>query len=721
MQTTVARMARTPRGRRKLLKASSPAPKMTSKTPKNLSVDHPFIGWDGEGTSGPNGDKPAYVLFGNTATKPLVGKALGGRECLDLIVDTCMAYPDSYHVAFAFSYDVNMILRACMTDKSQPLPLHPNAIELIKMGKSVTWYPEGTKGRGYYMKYIPGKIFEVVRMEKFKDPKPKDKGKIEDAFSFFGTSFIVACEEYLGKNSIPKEVTSGKAKRNDFTYKDIKEIEKYWDLEGKLFVDLMVALKARLDAVGLHINKWYGPGAIANYLLKREGVQQYMNRDVGNAKLMRGVKEKVANRAEHCYTGGWFELFKRGRINGPLHLADINSAFPDGFAQVPDLATATWKFKRNPTSIKKFSMYYVRYNGAGRRVSSSCPHPLPWRDPVSGALAHPPQAEGWYWGVEVIAAQKYVQRAGGTFQIEKAWECTYTATRPFKFVEKMYADRQALKSAGKPEQIALKLGLNSIYGKTAQQTGHIISRGTHYIPQFHQIEWAGFATASCRAKILDACTQDPESIVAIQTDSVASTKKLNLDYGKGLGQWDYKMYDDALFLESGIYMLLKGGVWETIKHRGASGVKVRDAITGKLRDMKPADAIKFLQQRPKAIGAPDQPQLETYMNTFHAMGANLTNGTWCHWVTESRLVSPWRATNGRMHNKVLCRACKAGKRPSEALHDTTFGVLKALPSLKHQVAWRDGDDWTATEMHLDTLAIDKITSKGNIIEGYDQW
>ncbi|MGB6709574.1 MAG: hypothetical protein WBE85_05305, partial [Methylocella sp.] len=69
---------------------------------------------------------------------------------------------------------------------------------------------------------------------------------------------------------------------------------------------------------------------------------------------------------------------------------------------------------------------------------------------------------------------------------------------------------------------AIKLALNSLYGKTVQSVG-----GDEETPPSCACPYYGAAiTANCRARLMEAAIIDPYSIVAFMTDGIVATREL---------------------------------------------------------------------------------------------------------------------------------------------------------------------------------------------------
>src|SRR4029077_14096126 len=113
---------------------------------------------------------------------------------------------------------------------------------------------------------------------------------------------------------------------------------------------------------------------------------------------------------------------------------------------------------------------------------------------------------------------------------------------PFDWVGEWYYMRQAMDAAGDPRQWWLKLILNSLYGKFAQQVGRAV---------WHSWLWAGMITAHTRAQLLSAIALDPTAVVMTATDAVYSTRGLELPISSSLGDWEGQALGEAFVVQSG--------------------------------------------------------------------------------------------------------------------------------------------------------------------------
>ena len=146
------------------------------------------------------------------------------------------------------------------------------------------------------------------------------------------------------------------------------------------------------------------------------------------------------------------------------------------------------------------------------------------------------------------------------------------SVRPFEFIRDRFLERRRIQEqserAGKYDirEKAIKLPLNSIYGKLAQSVG---TKGA--VPPLANPYYAAATTAHCRRGLVEAALIDPHSIVFFATDCIVSTRELHglaRVRKKGevvnLGDWEYREADGGLFVLPGVYtygkVVYKNGV-----------------------------------------------------------------------------------------------------------------------------------------------------------------
>lgn len=437
-------------------------------------------------------------------------------------------------VGFALGYDVNCWFR----------DVSPETRDLIFAGvKNVQW-------KDYEIEYR-AKRYIVIRKRCPNAPidvRAFDQIKIYDAFSYFGTSFEKACESFLGE-ALPI-VKWGKKFRSGFVHSQIEKVIEYCQAENQQLVLMMDKIKGWFDELGMEPREWYGPSAVAQYCLKKWGIES--EQGLHHYRTLPNDLYEVFNFA---YYGGRFEAFKIGHFNW-LYSYDINSAYPDAMRFLPTLESPEkWRHLDAYSSSDAFAVY---------RVTWDCPEdtyigPFPWRS-RTGSILFPISGEGWYWKPEIDSA---VRRFGRQcIQIHEGWSYPVTADSSIGArVSEIYRKRAELKASGNPAQYALKITANSLYGKLCQSIG---------TATFNCMPWAGFITSYTRAKLMEAVSGNEQNIVSFATDGILSLVPLpELSCGKALGEWDYQHYDlGGLVLMPGVYRLRASDTDKKVGHRG---------------------------------------------------------------------------------------------------------------------------------------------------------
>jgi hypothetical protein len=497
---------------------------------------------------------------------------------------------------------------------------------------------------------MPSKWFRLY------DWKNKVGIRIYDGMTFFQTSFINSCEMVLGalNNDTMAKVREGKSQRDTFEYRDIDSIRSYMFSELELSDALFERLRDNFTAAGIRPKGWYGPGAIASALLSREHVKRHIVRDLPTG---------VLDAARYAYFGGRFESFYTGRYVGPVFSYDLRSAYVHALRLIPSLSEGTFRHETWPESIDDFALYKVRYDfGGPANAKLGFPHPFPLRD-RQNRVFYPPHVEGWYWGVEVKAA---IEHFPHDITVSEGWVYEQTPatprTRPFAFVEDLYQKRAQWKREGNGAQLAAKLALNSLYGKLAQRVGW--DTDTNQPPRWHQLEYAGFITAVCRAQIYSAMMQAPADIIAVETDGLYSRVPLDLPLGENLGEWDFTEYSEIIYVQSGVY-------WT----RGTNGVvnkaKVRGFGSGSFTYEQAARCVHNLEP------------ITGSTHRFGALSGYIGKRELRTWMDTDR-VAQWGGGGKRAHASRLCHKCNGA---DNALHNLICTNFTGGESHPHFLPW----------------------------------
>lgn len=666
-----------------------------------------FICWDGEGVhtgSEIRHDKEgneitvsaqSYALFGCSTGERITGPHLSTRECLDLLLRVRLEHPHAIFVGFVFDYDVNMILRS----------LSPHQFQILREKGRVRWCE-------YSIEHVPHKWLTVSKTIN----KKRVSARVSDIFGFYQTSFIKAVEDNIADDPLMadlEKVREGKGQRKTFTYDELPYITAYWETEIALLKSLVERLRETLYSAGFKIGKWHGPGALAEYVYKRQGIKQH--------KAV--CPEPVREAAAYGFAGGRFELFNAGRHTGPIYSLDINSAYPAAISQLPSLSEGEWVYVERPQTISQFGIYYIDIIRPGFRMFD--PSPLFHRD-EQARITYPWNTAGWYWSPEARLITELDNPNVVSADILYGWEWQHSGARPFEFVEDFYRQRRALKDAGNGAEKAFKLAMNSLYGKMAQRVGW---ERNGKPPAWHQLEWAGWVTSWTRAKLYSVMREIPYSqLIAVETDGIYTTMSpdsLGIVHSKELGGWEVKEYRELLYLQSGVYAYEDADGVKRAKYRGLdAGSLSFESMTEFLQNCQP---LKKGEKWPniegpttRFVGYPNALIRQSYCGCGHTEKSHgkrkVAGNTACQerqcdcsrFVAESGGMKDWHrrwltsqkeiqiGVGKRQHQRMFCKPCKAGLSPYETPHPlliasvAQFQIEQRL-SHKHDIPWENGE------------------------------
>lgn len=552
-----------------------------------------FVMVDGEGLNVRSGKRKGahdYVLLAVSGREPILARlGIPTMRCFDYLWHNLS--PADNNVIYGGSYDFNCWVR--------DFPIE--VLRTLYDGRRVRY--------GHYtVKWLKGKSFTIRREGK--------SVTIYDVVSFFQCPFLQACDEYLGEYEGREIIAREKANRGNFTWRQISTIGKYNNLELDLGERLCNELRLRLNKVGLRPRRWIGPGAIAAALFEREGVRAHMSRE---------IPSDVAEAARYAFAGGRFEDIKYGISRDSAFEYDLNSAYPKALSLVPSLAGGVWKHKGPGAKIEKFgtfALYRVRWEHTNPEMST-IPGPLFVRAP-NGTICYPMSGENWVWQPEAENLPEYSEITGLKYRILESWQLIpATNHKPFGFAPALYERRKALKAASDGAHVGIKLGLNSMFGKTCQQIGW--NKIRNEAPTYHQLEWAGYVTSYCRAAVLKAAMQDLGSVIAFETDALFTTHPLDIPVSDRLGEWERTEFAYLTYVQSGLYF---GTAWNEKKRRWVPVAKSRGADRGLVTREKVETAMRAGEN------------LKVSLTRFMGAGIALARGIgiWRRWLEEEKVL-----------------------------------------------------------------------------------
>lgn len=543
-----------------------------------------IVAWDGEGANVQLLDgstRQLYVLLANSKGQHVLDPlGLSTTACLDFLCDN--ASDKDINVIFGGSYDANMILA-----------------DLPRVAIQRLWTEGQCSYQDFYIKYTWRKCLIVKRRNPFRPTQWSGGIVLWDVLGFFQQTFVRTVEEWLPDVDIDW-LASMKAGRGQFNLEDLSEITRYCHFECELLVRVCKALFDSFDAAGVRLTRFDGAGAVAAALLRQHKVDRHQ-----------GVRaQPVASAAQYAYAGGWIEAPKIGNlVAGTVYQYDINSAYPSVIRNLPCLEHGEWIYNAGWSPEMGPSIVHVHWDLPEDRPF----YPFFYRT-HDGRILFPREGEGWHWDTEVSAG---IRAYPSGVDVLECWEWKQVCDhRPYEWVDEVYADRLRFKAAGNKAEYPLKLGMSSLYGKMAQQSGWA---RTGKPPRYHCLPWAGMVTAQTRSRLFEAGMQHPESVIAFCTDAIITLEEHDLDLGNQLGQWTGRRFDGVTIAQPGVYFLRYEGQEWASKFRGFDpGSLNRDAIVGCWlgdRTQFQAEVTRFVGAGSALRGAASWPKWRTWETT----------------------------------------------------------------------------------------------------------
>lgn len=557
-----------------------------------------FVSFDGEGFDRPDGSHCYALLQDSTGASIEHDGGLPTLRCLEFICAVRKRVGGRVvGVSFAFDYDVNNIIKDLPREK------------LVRL-----WKEREVKWGAFRLEWMPRKWFQVSELDRATNRTIKGTSvRVYDIYEFFQSGFVKACEDWLGKRDPDlKIVRRGKRLRRSFRPEDLPFMREYNAAELRLMVRLAHAVKSAFDAAKIPLTQFYGPGAAATTFLGQLEAKKFIDRH---------QPPEVETAGRHSYVGGRVEVPIYGEIPGPLYRYDLNSAYPSAIVDLPNLTRGKWVRDAEYRADLTFSVYHVAWKLPERRPF----YPFGWRSP-EGAIYFPPTGRAWIWHPEVAAALEVDGFSKRASRILEAWHFAPEdpAERPFRKIAETYAWRKKLQSDNNPAERAIKLCLNSLYGKLAQSVsaaGRFGGADGHARkPTYHQIEYAGYVASVGRAKVFRAAAQRPEAIVAFATDGILSLEPLELPISDKLGEWSAEEFQRATVVQSGVYRLQGAdGKWET----HGRGFADKNLPWGRIR--------RGWKQGSRKLNATGR------RRRFIGLGAAIQWDDWAHWRRFERM------------------------------------------------------------------------------------
>lgn len=393
---------------------------------------------------------------------------------------------------------------------------------------------------GYKITYIPDKLLRIT--------KGHHSVSFYDIAQFYHATLQTAYESNIRK--LPNWYKEMKKKRAHFSKSyylhNRKKVRSYCIYDCKLTKELSEYwIEQFHNAFGFYVSKWISSGYCAEKVLINNRIE-IPRFDV----IPYDIQKMAWSVVDH---GGRFEITKRGFI-GKAYLYDINSAYPYALTKIPDLTKGKW--------IKRKSIHDKAELGFFRIIAGIPDEkfiaPFPFKK--NTRIFFPTgKFETIVTLHELLACED-----SSFYKILDSYQFIPESNHyPYKeFIENLYQKRLKLKQENNPLQKPIKIILNSIYGKTGQKINAMM--GNLFNPViFTSI--TGITRASLYKFIIE--NKIEKETVAFATDSVMTSKKLDVDSTK-LGGFSFeKEASDCYLLQNGYYRMN-----DTWKNRGIASM-----------------------------------------------------------------------------------------------------------------------------------------------------
>jgi len=357
-----------------------------------------------------------------------------------------------------------------------------------------------------------------------------------DIWQFYQDSLPVAYQKNIGK--LPQSYLDMKKKRAEFsaTYyrRNTNKVRQYC-INDCIFTKQLAEKWITLfhNAFGFYLKRWISSGYAAEKVLINHGI---------DFPKFASIPFPIQDLAYRSYFGGRFEMLQRGFI-GKAHLYDINSAYPYSITTIPDLTQGKWVKRKSINQNAKLGFFKILAEIPDDKYIP----PFPFR--ANNTILFPSGKFQTYVTLPELQAcnnSKYYKILD-SFQFIPNSNVTY----PYKkFIEEMYQKRLELKQKKDPLQLPFKIILNSIYGKTGEYDKLSKRIGNLFNPVLF-----AHITGHTRAQMYRFVTENglDREVVAFATDSICTTKKLDINSEK-LGEFSFeKSSDNVLYLQNGFY------------------------------------------------------------------------------------------------------------------------------------------------------------------------
>ena len=391
-----------------------------------------------------------------------------------------------------------------------------------------------------------------------------------------GTAFTGGLEQSLSEwqpdldaESLSAIAWGKQARKNGFVDAKNNQIEAYSEAEcvghARMCRKLIESV-ADAGHIPIDPSKLFGSGSIASAALDYYGVATRTQSCVSD-HMVRGLT--FDQLPYMTYFGGLIETPVLGQLNVPVDEADINSAYPSHMVTMPCMREGHGKWVSRPGArlceASRGSLGYVLASWLDVPTVSTPPFLVRTkehlvRQPLNGAQI-------WVSLPEYEAAiDEFPNNVIAHHVVFYVQECE--CANPLLFLSDLYDKRAGIKAEMKEaeygsnewlllycRQLAIKLVINSIYGKFAQRRPQL--------GRFTNMHYASHITGCTRAQVRKetwARERQGGIVVYQHTDSVLSIGGTPTDGGSALGAWGLEKQSFGFtIIQPGLAVAINGG------------------------------------------------------------------------------------------------------------------------------------------------------------------
>lgn len=535
-------------------------------------------------------------IFKGFDTETLLGKALliSNEKCYrlvnswnDIVKFLMMPKRPTIYFTWNLRFDTQAILKWLPTDKI--IEIWNNQAKNVQVGKNE------------YVNYINNKYLKITKNQK--------RVKLYDLAQFYGHQHLDdVAKRYLGVNKVDNgrwiEVNN-KVESGEMSYEEgleylkygVSVIGHYCRVDSELTYKLGMFIKQTFNKLNIPFDNPMSQAKISENYQRLKG---------GYPKIFNGLEE-LEEVAKESYYGGIFSTLKKGYFNETLYDYDINSAYPNVMKDLPNWSNGRFiKFEGDHYRPEgSYGWYWCCYDCEWMPYVASDKY-----EPISEEIKEYNQTFDMVYNNRLIVYPKGLRRGWITkaeydflkkngFKVKLLCGVEWVREsdkydNPFGWVEKIYYERLKIKKENKEDirQHCLKILINSLYGKTAQQEPR--GRLTNFF-------YASYITGLTRLKILEVVLKHKDHIISIDTDGILTDREIKgLKISDQLGEWSYEEYDRGLIVGSGVKQLWKGETYKT-KARGITDNTDWDMYSDIVKN-KDKDTIPYMRYAPLQLG-----------------------------------------------------------------------------------------------------------------------